>query len=161
VLLPHDSADSDPARTAELCRDWARANGCALLGPNSFGLQRPHAGLNLSQHSVLAHQGRVALVAQSRAIMAAVMDWAEDVQIGLTTAVAMGGDAVVGLPAVVGFLGTHARSGSIAVYVEDIGFAREFMSALRAAARVKPVVVLRAGRSRDPAGADAVFDAAL
>jgi len=161
IVLPHDKDDPDPSGTAQLCRDWAWQNGCALLGPNSFGLQRPHAGLNLSQHPTLANQGRVALVAQSRAIMAAVMDWAEDVQIGFSTAVALGDEAVLGLPDVLDFLATDARTDSIALYVEDIGFAREFMSALRAAASVKPVVVLRAGRSRDPAGADAVFDAAL
>jgi len=161
VLLPHEIADDDPERTLALCRAWAREHRCALLGPNSFGLQRPHAGLNLSRHPLLAHSGKVALVAQSRAIMAAVMDWAEDVQIGFSAALALGDEAVLGLPEVLDFLAGDPRTDSIALYVEDVGFAREFMSALRAAASVKPVVVLRAGRARGPAAADAVFDAAL
>ncbi|MEI2418493.1 GNAT family N-acetyltransferase [Orrella sp. JC864] len=161
ILLPHDQADPDPRATARLCRDWAAEHGCALLGPNAFGIQRPHAGLNLSQHPLLARSGRVALVAQSRAIMAAVMDWAEDVQIGFSTALALGDEAVLGLPQVLDFLAGDPRTDSIALYIEDVGFAREFVSALRAAASVKPVVVLKAGRALDSSLADAAFDAAL
>ena len=82
ILLPHPLPDPYPRGTWALCRAWAEENRCELLGPRSFGAQRPHAGLNFSQHPVLARAGRVALVAQSRSIMAAVMDWAEDVHIG-------------------------------------------------------------------------------
>lgn len=161
IFLPHDEADPDPAASSALCRDWALAHKCALLGPNSFGVQRPHAGLNLSQHPLLARSGKVALVAQSRAIMASVMDWAEDVQIGFSTALALGDEAVLGLPQVLDYLASDPRTDSIALYVEEVGFAREFMSALRAAASVKPVVVLKAGRALDSSLADAMFDAAL
>lgn len=161
ALLPHDQTDPDPAATAALCAQWARARDCVLLGPNSFGVQRPHLGLNLSQHPTLADGGRVALVAQSRAIMAAVMDWAEDVHVGFSAAIALGDEAGMGLAQVLDFLATDPRTDSIALYIEDVGAAREFMSALRAAASVKPVVVLKAGRALDSAGADAVFDAAL
>ncbi|MFQ6712258.1 GNAT family N-acetyltransferase, partial [Bordetella pertussis] len=125
-----------------------------------FGAQRPHAGLNLSQHPSLARAGRVALVAQSRSIMAAVMDWAEDVHIGFSIAVSLGDEAVVGLSQVLDYLASDSRTDSIVLYIEDVGPAREFMSALRAAASVKPVIVLKAGRA-DANGADAVFDAAL
>ena len=52
------------------------------------------------------------------------------------------------------------RDSSIVLYLEDVGPAREFMSTLRAAASVKPVIVLKAGRA-DTDSADAIFDAAL
>lgn len=161
ILFPSDEADPDPATTAVMCREWAVRNQCALLGPNAFGVQRPHAGLNLSQHPILARRGKVALVAQSRAIMAAVMDWADDAHIGFSVAVALGDEAVIGLPQVLEYLAGDGWTDSIALYVEDVGFAREFMSALRAAAMVKPVVVLKAGRALDASGADNAFDAAL
>ncbi|MFQ6722742.1 GNAT family N-acetyltransferase, partial [Bordetella pertussis] len=130
--------------TQALCRAWAAENRCELLGPRSFGAQRPHAGLNLSQHPSLARAGRVALVAQSRSIMAAVMDWAEDVHIGFSIAVSLGDEAVVGLSQVLDYLASDSRTDSIVLYIEDVGPAREFMSALRAAASVKPVIVLKA-----------------
>ncbi|MYZ42751.1 bifunctional acetate--CoA ligase family protein/GNAT family N-acetyltransferase [Schauerella aestuarii] len=160
ILLPHPLPDPYPRGTAALCREWARAHDCQVLGPRSFGVQRSHAGFNFSQHPALARIGRVALVAQSRSIMAAVMDWADDVHIGFSTAVALGDEAVVGLAEVLDYLASDPRTDSIALYIEDVGPAREFMSAMRAAASVKPVVVLKAGR-HDAEGSDAVFDAAL
>jgi len=160
ILLPHALPDPHPGGTLALCRAWAEETGCQLLGPRSFGAQRPHAGLNLSQHPTLARAGRVALVAQSRSIMAAVMDWAEDVHIGFSLTVALGDTAMVGVAQLLDYLASDARTDSIVVYLENVGPAREFMSALRAAASVKPVIVLKAGRGgTDPA--DAVFDAAL
>ncbi|OZI77492.1 GNAT family N-acetyltransferase [Bordetella genomosp. 12] len=160
ILLPHELPDPYPRGTLALCEAWAREHDCPLLGPRSFGAQRPHAGLNLSQHPTLARAGRVALVAQSRSIMASVMDWAEDVHIGFSLAVSLGDEAVVGPTQVLDYLASDPRTDSIVLYLENIGPAREFMSALRAAASVKPVIVLKAGRS-EPGGADAVFDAAL
>lgn len=160
ILLPHELPDPYPRGTLALCRAWAVENRCELLGPRSFGAQRPHAGLNLSQHPVLARAGRVALLAQSRSIMAAVMDWAEDVHIGFSTAVSLGDEAVVGLSQTLDYLASDPRTDSIVLYLEDVGPAREFMSTLRAAASVKPVIVLKAGRA-DTDSADAIFDAAL
>lgn len=160
ILLPHELPDPYPGGTLALCRAWAQETGCQLMGPRSFGAQRPHAGLNLSQHPSLARGGRVALLAQSRSIMAAIMDWAEDVHIGFSVAVTLGDAAVVGLAQVLDFLASDPRTDSIVLYLEDVGPAREFVSALRAAASVKPVIVLKAGRA-DPDGADAVFDAVL
>ncbi len=158
IVLPHEEPDPYPRGTMALCQAWARENHCQLLGPRAFGVQRPPAGYNFSQHPTLARSGRVALVAQSRSIIAAVMDWAEDVHIGFSTAIALGDEAIVRLGPVLDYLATDPRTDSIALYLEDVGPAREFISALRAAASVKPVVVLKAGRGQDD---DAVFDAVL
>lgn len=155
IVLPHELPDAQPTDTRALCAAWARQHDCALLGPHSFGVQRPHSWLNLSQYPTLALAGRVALVAQSRSIAAAVMDWAEDAHIGFSTVVSLGGEAGVDLSQTLDFLASDARSDSIVLYLENPGPAREFMSALRAAASVKPVIVLKAGHG------DAVFDTAL
>jgi acetyltransferase len=160
ILLPHDVVDPYPERTRELCREWALLHDCALLGPNA-GLQRPHAGLNLSQYPNIARSGRLALVAQSRGIASALMDWAEDVHLGFSTAVAIGEEAVTRLPQILEYLATDPRTDSIVLYLEEIDVGRAFMSALRAAASVKPVVVLKVGRAQDSALADATFDAVL
>jgi acetyltransferase len=158
IALPHELPDPYPRGTVALCRSWAEDHHCKLLGPRAFGVQRPHAGFNFSRHPSLARDGRVALVAQSRSIIAAVMDWAEDAHIGFSTAIALGDEAIVGLGPVLDYLATDPRTDSIALYLEDVGPARPFISALRAAASAKPVVVLKAGRGNDD---DAVFDAVL
>ncbi len=86
------------------------------------------------------------------------MDWAEDVHFGFSTAIALGDEAIVGLGPVLDYLATDPRTDSIALYLEGVGPARPFISALRATASAKPVVVLKAGRGDDD---DAVFDAVL
>ncbi|GAA4344208.1 GNAT family N-acetyltransferase [Pigmentiphaga soli] len=164
VVISHEPVPG----VAQFCRDWARANDCQLLGPRSFGLQRPHAGLNASLHPQLARSGRVAMVTQSRSIMAVVMDWADDNRTGFSAVVSLGDEAVLDLPTVLDFLVADPHTDSIALYLEHVRDAREFMSAMRAAASVKPVAVLKADRGGGPRRGDAagiapdtVFDAAL
>lgn len=161
IVMAHDAVDPYPDRTRKLCGLWAKKYKCVLLGPYSFGLQRPHLGLNLSQHPVLARSGRAALVTQSRTIMASVMDWADDAHIGFSTVIAIADEAYTSLHEVLDFLATDPRTDSIALYLDETGFSREFMSSLRAAASVKPVVVLKSGTTLDSAQANAAFDAAL
>ncbi len=143
IVLTHEPSAADN----ELCRRWALEHDCVLLGPHSFGLQRPHAGLNASMHPQLGRAGRVAMVTQSRSIMAVVLDWADDNRTAFSTVVSLGSEAMLDLPSVLDFLVSDPRTDSIALYLEDVRNAREFMSAIRAAASVKPVVVLKAGRA--------------
>jgi acetyltransferase len=156
VVLADAQRDPDPAGTAAMCRAWARQHRCALLGPHTFGLQRPAQGLNLSGHPTLARRGRVAVVAQSRSIAGAMLDWAEDAHIGFSTVVTWNDAGTVRVSDVLDYLATDAGTDSVAIHVEDPGPAREFVSALRALAMAKPVVVLKTGREDDD-----VFDAVL
>ena len=161
----------DAAKCTEL-HQIARQHGLALLGPNSLGLQRPAIKLNASTLGPLAMAGPLALVSQSGALTAAMLDWARLQGIGFSTVVSLGPNTVVELPQVLDFLTSDASTQSILVYMEGIRNSRRFMSALRAAAYAKPVVVMKAGRqpagskvalthSAAIVGADDVFDAAL
>lgn len=161
IVLAHEAVDPDPDSTRAFCARWAQTHGCALLGPFAFGLQRPNRGLNLSQHRLLARPGKVALIAQSRSIMAAILDWADDVHIGFSTAVALGDELDTRIAAVLDYLATDPSTDSIAIYLEAISHGREFMSALRSAASVKPVVVLHSGTLDTDPREDEAFDAAL
>jgi acetyltransferase len=165
------SAGMGAELAAEL-RQMARRAGIHLLGPNCLGFQRPQAGLNASVAGPLATKGSLALVSQSGALTSSILDWATKNSVGFSTVVSLGPNTVVDLAEVLDFLAADAQTQSIVVYMEGIGNARRFMSALRAAANAKPVVVLKAGRK--PAGNDAaqthsgtivgsddVFDAAL
>ncbi|GKS91512.1 bifunctional acetate--CoA ligase family protein/GNAT family N-acetyltransferase [Acidovorax sp. SUPP2539] len=150
----------------------ARREGMHLLGPNSLGLQRPHLQLNASAAGPLAREGSLALVCQSGALTASILDWGTKNAVGFSTVVSLGPNTDVDIAQVLDFLANDARTQSIVVYMEGISSARRFMSALRSAANAKPVVVLKAGRkpagneaahthSGAIVGSDDVFDAAL
>jgi acetyltransferase len=150
----------------------ARRYGVNLLGPNSLGMQRPGLNLNASALGPLAAAGPLALVSQSGALTAAMLDWARQHGVGFSSVVSLGPNTAVELPQVLDYLATDAATQSILVYMEGIRHARRFMSTLRAAAYAKPVVVMKAGRqaagskvahthSASIVGSDDVFDAAL
>ena len=161
-----------PATLAASLHQLARQHRMQLLGPNSLGMQRPHLGLNASVMGPMASAGSLALVSQSGSLTSSVLDWAHDNGIGFSTVVSVGPHSAIDLADVLDFLAADGRTQSIVVYMEGIQNARSFMSALRAAASVKPVVVLKAGRkeganqaaqthSQAMVGSDEVFDAAL
>jgi acetyltransferase len=161
-LLLHEQPSTDPVEDMVYCRAWAALNDSVMLGPRSFGVQRPHLGLNLSQQRHTALGGRVALVAQSRSIATAVLDWAEDINLGFSAIVSLGDEAALDLAEVLDFLAMDARTDSIALYLEEATSSRPFSSALKAAASVKPVVVLKVGHSQEHLSVqDAVFNALL
>ena len=150
----------------------ARRHGFWLLGPNSPGLQRPQLQLNASTVGELAAPGQLALVSQSGALTAAILDWAKQNRVGFSSVVALGAHTQVNLAATLDFLASDRHTHGIVVYMEGITNARRFTSALRAAANAKPVVVLKAGRKQAGnaaaqthsgaiVGSDDVFDAVL
>jgi acetyltransferase len=150
----------------------ARAGGVRLLGPNCLGVMRADVGLNATFARTNAQPGRLALVSQSGALCGAILDWAGPAQVGFTSVVSLGGAADVDFGEVLDFLAADRATDAILLYIEGIRDARRFMSALRAAARVKPVIALKVGRyasgSRAASshtgalvGSDAVADAAL
>ncbi|MDB5894512.1 MAG: family N-acetyltransferase [Rhodoferax sp.] len=159
------------AQAAELHRLAHRAN-LYLLGPNGMGFQRPHLQLNASVAGALGAPGSLGLVSQSGALTASILDWARQNGVGFSAVVSLGPQPSVDMAQVLDFLASDPQTRSIVVYLEGITHARRFMSALRAAASAKPVVVLKAGRkaagnqaalthSGAIVGSDDVFDAAL
>ncbi|CAM5783022.1 GNAT family N-acetyltransferase [Castellaniella caeni] len=163
VLLPHETPSANPLETRTYCQAWGQMNDCLVLGPGALGIQRPHLGLNLGLEAQGAPVGRVALVAQSRMVAAAVLDWAGDIQLGFSAVVSTGDSSGVTVAEVLEYLSMDPRSDSIVLYLEEADSSRRFTSALNAAASVKPVIVLKAsqhGADANPAE-DAVFDALL
>ncbi|HZM33140.1 MAG TPA: bifunctional acetate--CoA ligase family protein/GNAT family N-acetyltransferase [Burkholderiales bacterium] len=150
----------------------AKRGGVRILGPNCLGLMRTDAGLNATFARTPARPGRLGLLSQSGAVCTAILDWAQRAQVGFTSVVSLGGAADVDFGEILDFLVADEHTDAILLYIEGIHDARRFMSALRVAARVKPVVALKVGRyasgSRAASshtgalvGSDAVFDAAL
>jgi acetyltransferase len=139
------------------------ATGVRVLGPGSFGVAAPGLRLNATLSHLVPRPGRVALVSQSAALCRAVLDWAEPNGVGFSQVVGIGGNAGVGFGQTLDFLSRDPGVGPILLDIRRIRTRRAFLSAARAAARLRPVVAIRAGsRLIDPSGrAEAVFDAAL
>ena len=131
----------------------ARPHLLRILGPNCVGLLVPGIGLNASFAHASALPGNIAFVSQSGALTTALLDWAKSHAIGFSHFISLGDGADVDFGDALDFLASDPNTRSILLYIESITAARKFMSAARAAARNKPVIVVKAGRV--PEGAKA------
>ncbi len=152
--------------------DAARPHLMRIVGPNCLGVLVPRMGLNASFAHLNPRRGEIAFVTQSGALLTSVLDWAAPRNIGFSTMVALGGMADVDFGDMLDYLANDPDTRAVLLYVETVTHARKFMSAARAAARVKPVIVVKAGRHAESAkaaashtgalaGSDEVFDAAF
>jgi acetyltransferase len=147
-------------------------HGIRLMGPNCLGLMRPDKNLNITFGHNVAKPGNIALVSQSGAICTAILDWAELNEIGFSAVVSTGIGADLDFGDYLDYLVEDPKTKSILLYIEGISDSRRFMSSLRAAARIKPVIALKVGRHAAGAeasmshtgalvGSDETFSAAL
>jgi acetyltransferase len=150
----------------------ARRYGLRFIGPNCLGIMRPSSGLNCTFNKGGASPGRIALVSQSGALCTAILDWAAANNIGFSAVVSTGISADTDFGEVLDYLVNDPQTRSILLYIEGVHNARSFMSGLRAAARVKPVIALKVGRHASGSkaamshtgamvGSDDVFESAL
>jgi acetyltransferase len=152
--------------------DAARPFLLRLVGPNCVGIMVPEIGLDATFSHIAAPSGDLAFISQSGAMITAVLDWAAPRGIGFSHVVSLGDMADVDFGDMLDYLAADGATRAILLYVEAIKEARKFMSAARAAARTKPVLVVKVGRFAEGAraaashtgalaGADAVYDAAF
>jgi acetyltransferase len=132
-----------------------------IIGPNCLGLFLPHIGLNASFAHLPAKPGKLALLSQSGAVASAMLDWAAARDVGFSHAVSMGDMADVDVGDMLDYLAGRADTTAILMYLETVPHARKFISAARSAARAKPVLVVKAGRSEAAAKAAATHTGAL
>ena len=153
-------------------RREAETGGLRIIGPNCLGIICPGRKLNASFAAHMPQSGKVAFISQSGAICTAILDLALKEEIGFSHFVSIGSMLDVDFGDLIDYLGNYPEVNSILLYIESLTNFRKFMSAARAVSRVKPIVVLKSGRS--PAGAraaashtgamvgeDAVYDAAF
>ena len=127
--------------------DIARTFSIPLVGPNCLGVMRPGVGLNATFARSGVKAGHVALVAQSGAFCTALLDWADSNGFGFSAVASLGATADVGFGHVLDYLALDPETRSILLYVEGVSDARSFISGLRVAARLKPVIVVKSGRN--------------
>ncbi len=150
----------------------AKTHDIRLMGPNCLGIIRPSKKLNITFGNNDAKPGNLAFVSQSGAICTAILDWAEANDIGFSAVVSTGIAADLDFGDYLDYLVADPLTSSILLYIEGINDSRRFMSSLRAAARIKPVIALKVGRHSVGAaasmshtgalvGSDETFSAAL
>jgi len=165
----------DTPATAEIrlrCLAAARQYQLRILGPNCVGLLVPGMRLNASFAHTAGLPGGLAFVSQSGALCTAILDWANARQIGFSHFVSLGDAMDIDFGDLIDYLGHLSETRALLLYIESVMAPRKFLSAARAVARHKPIVLIKSGRNAAGAraasshtgaitGGDHVFDAAV
>jgi len=144
----------------------------SLIGPNCLGFIKPSIKFNATFASKMALPGKIAFISQSGALCTAILDWSIEQNVGFSHFVSIGSMMDISFNDLIDYFGTDSQTNSIVIYMESLKDARSFLSAARAFARNKPIIVLKAGKSSEGAqaamshtgslaGNDFVFDAAF
>ena len=150
----------------------AGTTGMRVVGPNCLGVMTPSVGLNATFANVMARPGNLAFASQSGALGTAILDWSIAERVGFSHFVSLGSMADVGWADVIDYFGGDPQTEAIILYMESIGDAHAFLSAARAVAQSKPIIVIKGGRTGAAAraaishtgslvGSDDVVDAAF
>jgi acetyltransferase len=172
AIVVAEAPEPGGAAIRQAMLDAARPHMLRVLGPHCHGVMVPGRHLAASLAPVDVLPGKLAFIAQSNAVVGSVLDWARPRNIGFSAVVSAGDMADVDLSDLIDWFASDRRTSAILLYLESVTNARKFMSAARAAARVKPVIALKAGRqglaaqaaathARRMASADAIYDAAI
>ena len=147
-------------------------SGLRIIGPNCLGVIRPARKLNASFIPGMPAHGIIGFISQSGAIGTASLDRAAMGNVGFSHFISIGSMLDVDFGDMIDYLGNDGNVKAILIYMENLTNTRKFMSAARAVSRIKPIIVLKAGKSEAGAraatthigamvGEDAVYDAAF
>src|SRR5512142_679817 len=149
------------AKLEQQMLEQARRGNMRIIGPNCLGVMSTATGLNATFAAEMARSGSVGFLTQSGALATAVLDWSFRENVGFSAFVSIGSMLDVGWGDLIYYLGDDPRTESIVIYMESIGDARSFLSAAREVALVKPVIVIKPGRTEGAARAAASHTGSL
>jgi acetyl coenzyme A synthetase (ADP forming)-like protein len=166
-----ESGEEGRRREGEL-REWLRGEPIRVLGPNCLGWIRPSRRLNVTFAPGMPRAGNIAFISHSGALAVAILDWAQDRHMGFSLFASLGNQADITESDVLAAVAHDDETRVIVGYIEGVAEGRHFFETLRDAAMLKPVVLLKAGRSVEGAravsshtgalaGSDQAFDAAV
>ncbi len=138
-----------------------RPNKMRVIGPNCLGVMNPVSGLNATFATTMARRGNVGFISQSGALCTAVLDWSLKVNVGFSAFLSIGSMLDIGWGDLIYYLGDDPNTDSIVIYMETIGDARAFLSAAREVALIKPIIVIKPGRTAGAAKAAASHTGSL
>lgn len=140
---------AEGARLEQQILEQARKGRLRIIGPNCLGVMYPLTGLNATFAGAMARPGNVGFLSQSGALCTAVLDWSLSENVGFSAFLSIGSMVDIGWGELINYLGSDPHTTSILLYLETVGDARAFLSAARAVARRKPIIILKAGQTQE------------
>lgn len=164
------SEAGNAAGEAELKR-LGKEYDITFIGPNCAGLLNTHHQLAATLQAY-PPKGNVAIVSQSGAVGGAIMEWAQSQHLGISKFVSYGNGADLNQVEFLHYLRDDPETAVVGLYIENVTDGRAFMETLSQLTAVKPVVVIKSGRTAtgqraalshtgSMAGSDQIYDAAL
>ena len=168
--------DEEGAKLEQKLKDIAKKYKLQIIGPNCLGVMNlePQTMMNSTFLKITPKSGEIALVSQSGAICAALVEDASAQGIGFSAVISMGNKADMSEIDILKMLAEHKQTKVIVIYLEDMGNGQEFLKVCKDITRKKkkPVLVLKSGRSPEGAkaamshtgalmGSDEIYDALL
>jgi len=151
----------DGAELERQILEYAKKGNMRIIGPNCLGVMNPISGFNATFATTIAQKGSVGFISQSGALCTAVLDWSLKANVGFSAFVSIGSMLDVGWGDLIYYLGDDPNTESIVIYMETIGDARAFLSAAREVALLKPIIVIKPGRTAGAAKAAASHTGSL
>ena len=144
-------------------RDRVRAAGIRMIGPNCMGVLNtdPAVHLNASFSPVFPPGGSIAFSSQSGALGLAILEYAKELNLGISAFVSVGNKADVSSNDLLEYWEEDPRTQVILLYLESFGNPRKFSTLARRVARRKPIVAVKSGRSVSGARAASSHTGAL
>ncbi len=150
--------------------DYAKSKGTRILGPNIFGVFSSSGNFNSTFSATDVLRGNVAILTQSGALGIAMIGKTAVEKMGLSAIVSLGNKADVDEADCLEYIVQDKETNVVLMYIEGVKNGEKFIEAVREASKVKPIVVLKSGRSArgamaaashtgSLAGADEIFDA--
>ena len=140
-------------KVEEQILERARKGRLRILGPNCLGIICPQNGLNASFAAHTPEVGKLAFISQSGAICTSMLDLSLQEKMGFRYFISIGSMLDIDFGDLIDYVGSDPQVESILLYIESLTNIRKFMSATRGISRVKPIVIIKSGKS--PAGAKA------
>ncbi|HRY15105.1 MAG: bifunctional acetate--CoA ligase family protein/GNAT family N-acetyltransferase [Candidatus Competibacteraceae bacterium] len=132
-----------------------------ILGPDRLGMAIPVHRINASLSRTPLLRGSISVVTQSSTMMHAIIHWGHLRNIGFSHLISLGDQWDVDCSHLLDYLAREAQTRAILLYLENVRNPRLFLSAARAAARVKPVIALKPRTANGHGADEAIFDAAI
>ena len=168
--------DEEGAKLEQKLKDIAKKYSIQVIGPNCLGVMNldPKTMMNSTFLKITPKSGEIALISQSGAICAALVEDASAQGIGFSAVLSMGNKADMSEIDILKILAEHKQTKVIVMYLEDMGNGQEFLKVCKQITKKqkKPVLVLKSGRSPEGAraamshtgalmGSDEIYDALL
>jgi len=132
-----------------------------IIGPNCLGIVNTAIGLNLTFAATSVAKGNIGLILQSGAIGAAILDWAQENELGISKFISLGNKIQISEIDALKHLATDVQTKVIALYLEDISDISQFLQVAKRVSEHKPIIILKGGQTLQGSRAARSHTAAL